>query len=293
MALWTYSGGWRDPDRAGRVHGPRPVGQGEVVCLRPTLPQRWWPMDDTAGGGRTRSSEDDRRRPAKAPRQGDGQAVRQGHQAATGSGRGGERARPSAAAGHRPRAAPGPGHCARPGPRRARRRPDGVGRCPALSGPGRRAVARSGRALYSRRIQRVNERWPLATRVAAALLSRPELVLGALGQRQPVERDGRVLNRRVQAMLELASRFGRLRWTRGPAARRAIRSELRDAAPEGDGAGHAGAHRRPRLGPGGARARTGRRPSRCASTGSTGRDSGSVATAGRCPASSTTTGAAG
>jgi acetyl esterase len=64
-----------------------------------------------------------------------------------------------------------------------------------------------GRALYSRRIQRANERWPLATRAVAGLLSHPELVLAALGRSEPVERDGRVLNRGVQALLELAARF--------------------------------------------------------------------------------------
>ena len=63
------------------------------------------------------------------------------------------------------------------------------------------------RAIYSRRIQRANERWPLAARGVAGLLSRPELVLAILGKREPVERGGRVLNRGVQALLELASRF--------------------------------------------------------------------------------------
>jgi acetyl esterase len=41
----------------------------------------------------------------------------------------------------------------------------------------------------------------------AGLLRHPELVLKALGGADPVERDGRVLNRSVQAMLELARRF--------------------------------------------------------------------------------------
>ncbi len=71
-------------------------------------------------------------------------------------------------------------------------------------GPWRRA---RDRALYSRRIQRADERWALATRVVAGLLRHPELVLAALGRREPVERDGRVLNRSVQALLELAGRF--------------------------------------------------------------------------------------
>ena len=41
----------------------------------------------------------------------------------------------------------------------------------------------------------------------AGLLSRPEVVLRALGTTDPVERDGRVLNRGVQALLELATRL--------------------------------------------------------------------------------------
>ena len=86
---------------------------------------------------------------------------------------------------------------------------DGVGAVP--EGPGGRdrgpwRGARS-RAVYSRRIQRANEHWPLATRSLAGLLGHPELVLKALGRSDPVERDGRVLNRGVQAMLELAERF--------------------------------------------------------------------------------------
>ncbi len=47
----------------------------------------------------------------------------------------------------------------------------------------------------------------MAARSVAALLSRPELVLALVGKKQPVERDGRVLNRGVQALLELATRF--------------------------------------------------------------------------------------
>jgi acetyl esterase len=41
----------------------------------------------------------------------------------------------------------------------------------------------------------------------AGLLSRPELVLAVLGEKEPVERDGRVLSRGVQALLALATRF--------------------------------------------------------------------------------------
>lgn len=62
-------------------------------------------------------------------------------------------------------------------------------------------------ALYSRAFQRNFEHWPLATRGVAALLRHPEPVLALLGAREPVERDGRVLNRNTQAMLELVRRF--------------------------------------------------------------------------------------
>jgi acetyl esterase len=73
----------------------------------------------------------------------------------------------------------------------------------AAGGP----VRGSGRGgmLYNRRIQRMNERWPLATRCAARFLSKPDLLLGVLGKRSPVVVDGRMLNRSVQAMLELTS----------------------------------------------------------------------------------------
>jgi acetyl esterase len=46
----------------------------------------------------------------------------------------------------------------------------------------------------------------VAARGVAGLLSRPELVLAVLGEKGPVERDGRVLNRGVQALLSLANR---------------------------------------------------------------------------------------
>lgn len=45
-------------------------------------------------------------------------------------------------------------------------------------------------------------------RVLSAPLRRPEAVLALLGQRDPVERDGRVLNPGIQALLALAGRFG-------------------------------------------------------------------------------------
>ena len=75
------------------------------------------------------------------------------------------------------------------------------------AGPHRQRRDRS-RVLYSRPIQRGYEHWPLATRVLAALLRHPGLVLAVLGTRAPVERDGRVLNRNTQAMVALADRYG-------------------------------------------------------------------------------------
>ncbi len=82
-----------------------------------------------------------------------------------------------------------------------------VGTGPAdEQGQGRWRGARS-RALYSRRIQRANEHWALATRATAGILSHPELVLAALGGSEAVERDGRVLSRGVQALIGLAERF--------------------------------------------------------------------------------------
>jgi len=63
------------------------------------------------------------------------------------------------------------------------------------------------RALYNRTIQRANERRSLVTRGIAGMLSYPDLVLGVLGKRDPVVRDGRVLSRSVQALVELGDRF--------------------------------------------------------------------------------------
>jgi acetyl esterase len=60
----------------------------------------------------------------------------------------------------------------------------------------------------------------------AGLLSHPELVLGALGRREPVERDGRVLNRGVQAMIELANRFDRRPDAEQPADPVAMRRQM-------------------------------------------------------------------
>ncbi len=76
------------------------------------------------------------------------------------------------------------------------------------SGPPLGAWRRNGTGgLYSRRIQQANEHWPVVTRGLAAMFRHPGLVLAALGKDQPVQRDGRVLNRGVHAMIELGSRF--------------------------------------------------------------------------------------
>ena len=88
-----------------------------------------------------------------------------------------------------------------------------VGRAPGADdvgppGPEVRHWRRSrNRALYNRRFQRNDEHWPVATRLATWLFSHPDLVLGALGGRDPVEVDGRVLNRNTQALLEVAKRW--------------------------------------------------------------------------------------
>ncbi len=84
------------------------------------------------------------------------------------------------------------------------REPPPGGPRPVRGGRGRRAV-------YDRRLAARNERWPLAGRLLATALARPELVLAAVGDRAPVERGGRVLNRGVQALLALVSLTDRTR----------------------------------------------------------------------------------
>ncbi len=64
------------------------------------------------------------------------------------------------------------------------------------------------RSVYDRRLQRSHEQWPLLTSALAGVLGHPDLVLAALGQSAPVERDGRVLNPGLQAMIAAASRLG-------------------------------------------------------------------------------------
>jgi acetyl esterase len=79
--------------------------------------------------------------------------------------------------------------------------------------PGAHSSAGSGRgrarsrALYNRRVQRANERWPVVARSLAGIFRHPDLVLGLLGAGAPVEREGRVLNRSSQALVETVNRL--------------------------------------------------------------------------------------
>jgi acetyl esterase len=83
------------------------------------------------------------------------------------------------------------------------------------SGPAGSWRGRSrSRALYNRRIQRADEQWPLGSQSLARAFRHPEVMLAAMGERAPIERDGRVLNRSIQAMIQLADRFGGI--TDGP-----------------------------------------------------------------------------
>ncbi len=66
---------------------------------------------------------------------------------------------------------------------------------------------RGSRGLYDRVLQRRNEQWSPVSRAASWLFARPELLLGALGAPDPVDVDGRVLNRSVQALLQLLGRM--------------------------------------------------------------------------------------
>ncbi|MGC8463383.1 MAG: alpha/beta hydrolase, partial [Acidimicrobiales bacterium] len=66
------------------------------------------------------------------------------------------------------------------------------------------------RALYDRRAQRRVEHWSLAARALSRLLARPDGLLRLLGETEPREVDGRVLNRSLQAMLAVSSRVGSL-----------------------------------------------------------------------------------
>ncbi|HVB94113.1 MAG TPA: alpha/beta hydrolase [Acidimicrobiales bacterium] len=68
-------------------------------------------------------------------------------------------------------------------------------------GPGR------GRGIYDRQRQRGNERWPIAGRLLSWLFRRPELLLTLLDKQAPIRTDGRVMNRGVQAVLEVMTRL--------------------------------------------------------------------------------------
>ena len=74
----------------------------------------------------------------------------------------------------------------------------------------------------------------MAGQALARAFRHPEMMLGAMGRRAPVERDGRVLNRSVQAMIEMADRFGGVTDgppdADGPPDVAALRSQLRRAA---------------------------------------------------------------
>ncbi len=89
---------------------------------------------------------------------------------------------------------------------------DGKAREPSAypsAGSGRdggRGRARS-RALYNRRVQRADERWPVVARSLSGIFRHPDLVLGLLGAGAPVERGGRVLNRSSQALVETVNRL--------------------------------------------------------------------------------------
>ncbi len=63
------------------------------------------------------------------------------------------------------------------------------------------------RGIYNRQLQRANERWPIQVRLFSWLFRRPEPLLALLGKPAPIQVDGRVLNRSVQALLEVMTRM--------------------------------------------------------------------------------------
>ena len=73
------------------------------------------------------------------------------------------------------------------------------------------------RGLYSRRLRALDEHWTVPGRILAAVLTRPGAVLALTRSGGPVVRDGRVLNRGVQALLELSGALERAT-TRGDTA---------------------------------------------------------------------------
>ena len=61
------------------------------------------------------------------------------------------------------------------------------------------------RALYDRRLQSGREHWPVAGRLLSAAVARPGALLALTGASAPIERDGRVLHRGVQGLLQLTA----------------------------------------------------------------------------------------
>ena len=96
---------------------------------------------------------------------------------------------------------------------------------------------RWSRNLYDRQRQRRFEQWSATARTASWLFARPELVLAAVGSPPPVEVDGRVLHRGVQALLEVLQRVPGAEengWQPGadiPRARRVMRRSGKFATP--------------------------------------------------------------
>jgi acetyl esterase len=66
------------------------------------------------------------------------------------------------------------------------------------------------RALYDRRARAAVERWSVPGRLMSAVLAHPGVLLALGGDSAPVEREGRVLNRGVQALLTLIELLDRL-----------------------------------------------------------------------------------
>ncbi|HEV3264121.1 MAG TPA: alpha/beta hydrolase [Acidimicrobiales bacterium] len=76
----------------------------------------------------------------------------------------------------------------------------GVGRWPG------RGFGRE-RGIYNRQLQRANEHWPIRLQLLSWLFRRPETLLSLLGKPAPIRADSRVLNRSVQAVLEVMTRM--------------------------------------------------------------------------------------
>jgi acetyl esterase len=64
-----------------------------------------------------------------------------------------------------------------------------------------------GRAIYNRQLQRANEHWTIRLQLLSWLFRRPETLLALLGKPAPIRADGRVLNRSIQAVLEVMTRM--------------------------------------------------------------------------------------